>query len=217
MDKLKPQEAIKKFRDDKYKKNFNQSFDLVMNLRDLDVKKPENQVDFFATYAQKLSKEKKIGVLAGPELAESAKGVADIVIQVHEFDQYKDKKLAKKLADEYDFFIAQADVMPKVATAFGRVFGPRGKMPNPKLGSVLSAKASVEPVVEKLKNTVRVSSKKSLNIQVKIADEKQSDEDVEANFNALYEAILQNLPKEKSNVNRVMLKLTMSEPVEIDI
>lgn len=217
MDKLKLQEAINKLRDEKYKKNFTQSFDLIMNLRDLDVKKPENQIDFFASYAKSLNKQKKIGVLAGPELAENAKGVADVVIPVQDFDKYKDKKLAKQLAEDYDFFIAQADVMPKVATTFGRVFGPRGKMPNPKLGSVMSGKSSVEPMVEKLRNTVKVSSKKTLNIQVKVADEKQSDEDVEANFKAMYEAILQQLPRDKSNVNRVMLKLTMSEPVEIDL
>ena len=199
------------------KRKFPQSVDLIVTLRDLNIKNPDEQVDFFLNYSHSFSKKKKVVVLAGPELAESAEGVVDLVIKQQDFDKYTDKKLAKKVADEYDFFVAQADIMPKVATVFGRVLGPRGKMPNPKLGSVLPGKAPVEPVYKKLQKTVRVVAKKSLNVQVKVGDENMDLKHVKENLIYAYNQILAHLPKEKSNVNKVMLKLTMSKAVELDI
>ena len=52
------------------------------------------------------------------------------------FDKYKEKKDMKKLAVTYDYFIAQATIMPKIATTFGKVFSAsraagRGKRRGP--------------------------------------------------------------------------------------
>ena len=46
-----------------------------------------------------------------------------------EFDKYKEKKELRNLVREHDFFIANAKLMPSVATAFGKALGPAGKMP----------------------------------------------------------------------------------------
>lgn len=215
MEKLKPNEAIKKLRE--HNRNFSQSFDLIVNLRDLNMKNPDEQLDFFVMLNKGVGKKMKVAALVGPELQERAQGVVDLVISQTDFDKYKDKKEAKKLADEYDYFIAQADIMPKVATVFGRVFGPRGKMPNPKLGSVLPGKAPVEPLYERLQKTVRIQAKKSPNVQVKIGNEAMKDEELAENVTQVFNQVLTNLPKERSNVKRVLLKTTMGQPVELDI
>lgn len=215
MEKLKINEALKKLREDK--KNFSQSFDLIVNLRDLNIKNPEEQLDFFATVPKGLGKKIKVVALVGPELQERAEGVVDLVISQTEFDKYTDKKLAKKLAAEYDYFIAQADIMPRVATVFGRTFGPRGKMPNPKLGSVLPGRAAVEPLYERLQKTAKIQAKKSPNVQVKVGTEDMKDEDLIENITQVFKQILSHLPKEKSNIKRVLLKKTMSTPVELDL
>ncbi len=199
------------------KRNFSQSVDMIVTLRDLNVKNPEEQVDFFTTLPKNFKKNKKIAAFVGTELQEKAEEVCDLVIPEQDFEKYKDKKLAKKIANEYDFFIAQADIMPKIATVFGRVLGPRGKMPNPKLGSILSGKSPVEPVYKKLQQTIRVSAKKALNIQVKIGEEDMKEEDVQANFENMLEQIINHLPKGRSNINRAFVKLTMTKPVEINI
>jgi large subunit ribosomal protein L1 len=215
MEKLKINEALTKLREDK--KKFSQSFDLIVNLRDLNIKNPEEQLDFFASVPRGLGKKVKVVALVGPELKERAEGVVDLVISQTEFDNYTDKKVAKKLAAEYDYFIAQADIMPRVATVFGRTFGPRGKMPNPKLGSVLPGKAPVEPLYERLQKTVKVQAKKSPNVQVKVGTEDMKDEDLVENITQVFNQILSHLPKEKSNIKRVLLKKTMSTPVELDL
>ncbi|MFP4567493.1 MAG: hypothetical protein ACLFN8_00970 [Candidatus Woesearchaeota archaeon] len=208
--------AIEDLRKAENKKKFAQSFDLIVNLKDLNLKNPEEQVDFFTNLKYSSSKV-KVAALVGQELNDAAQ-VCDKVIKQTEFDAYKkDKKLAKKLASEYDFFIAQADIMPKVAQTFGRVLGTRGKMPNPKLGTILPGKAPVEPVYKKLQSTVRLSAKKTPVLQIKIGTEKMKDEEIIDNALIIYDQIIHHLPKERSNVKNAMLKLTMSKPIKLEI
>ena len=103
-------------------------------------------MDTFITLPHTKGKKAKVCALIGPELEQQAKQVCDSVVLSDSFDRFKDKKDIKKLADSFDFFIAQANIMPKIATAFGRVFGPRGKMPNPKAGCVVPPNANLKPL-----------------------------------------------------------------------
>ena len=216
MDKETAQKIIKELRQNAKKRKFSQSFDLIITLKDLNLKNPDDQVEFFTTLPHSLGKKIKIAAFVGPELKERAEGVVDTIIPQDDFDKYKDKKLAKKLAKEHDFFIAQAEIMPKVAGAFGRVLGPRNKMPNPKLGSILPGKGAVEPLYKRLQKTIRITAKKMPMIQVKIGTEAMKDEDIIENLTTAYNQIIHHLPKEKSNVKNVLLKLTMSKPIKVD-
>lgn len=216
MKKESIKQAIEELRKPEHKKKFSQSFDLIVNLKDLNLKNPEEQVDFFTSLKNSTSKI-KVAALVGQELSDSAK-VCDKVIKQTEFDEYKsDPKKAKKLANEYDFFVAQADIMPKVAQSFGRVLGTRGKMPNPKLGTIIPGKAAVDPVYKKLQNTVRITAKKTPVIQVKIGKEDMTDEQIIENALLVYDQIIHHLPKERSNVKNALLKLTMSKPVKLEL
>lgn len=216
MKKESIKQAIDELRKPEHKKKFSQSFDLIVNLKDLNLKNPEEQVDFFTSLKNSTSKI-KVAALVGQELNDSAK-VCDKVIKQTEFDEYKnDPKKAKKLANEYDFFIAQADIMPKVAQSFGRVLGTRGKMPNPKLGTIVPGKAAVDPIYKKLQNTVRITAKKTPVIQVKIGKEDMTDDQIIENALLVYDQIIHHLPKERSNVKNALLKLTMSKPIKLEL
>jgi len=57
-------------------------------------------------------------------------------ITEEDFVKYKETKDIKKLAKKYDAFIAVAPMMGKVATKFGRVFGPMNRMPSPQAGII---------------------------------------------------------------------------------
>lgn len=216
MDKKAIEKALTELRKDENKKKFSQSFDVIVNLKDINLKNPEEQVDFFATFTNGMGKKRKVAVFAGPEMEERAKQVCDLVIPLKDFDKYTDKRVIKKIAAEYDFFIAQAEIMPKVAQVFGRVLGPRNKMPNPKLGSVIPAKAQIEPLYERLQRTVRVSAKKSPVIQVKVGDESMPNDKLADNIMLVYDQVVHHTPKEKANVRSVFVKLTMSKPVKIE-
>ena len=215
MDKEQIQSALAKAKDISDKRNFKQSYDLIINLKGLDFKKPEHQVDIFVTLSHLRGKKIKVCALVGAELAEQAKNVCDFAVLSDDFDRYKDKKDIKKLANSYDFFIAQANIMPKVATIFGRIFGPRGKMPNPKAGCVVPANANLKSLYEKLQKTVRLSAKTAPLVQCAIGMEDTSTNDLTDNGLIIYNSLLQALPNEKHNIKDVYIKLTMGKPVKV--
>ncbi|MFH1211683.1 MAG: 50S ribosomal protein L1, partial [Candidatus Woesearchaeota archaeon] len=140
----------------------------------------------------------------------------DLAIDEHDFEKYQDKKAeAKKLGRDYDFFIAQANIMTKIAAVFGRSLGTRGKMPNPKAGCVVPPGANLKQLAERLQKTVKVSAKKAPVIQVKIGTEDMPDEDIAENIISLHKQLLSHLPKESHNIRHIYLKLTMSKPVKL--
>lgn len=215
MDKTQVTQTLKKVKESSQKRNFTQSYDLIINLKDIDLKKPEQSVNFFVTLHYSKGKKAKICALVGPELLPHAKEVCDLVISVDDFSKYQDKKQARKLATSYDFFIAQATIMPTIAQVFGRVFGPKGKMPNPKAGCVVPPNANLKPLYEKLQKTVRLQTKNDPIIQTMVGNQKMDDEEVIDNIIAVYDALIHNLPNGENNIRNVFLKLTMGRAFEI--
>lgn len=215
MEKAQILKAVKTCREKTKKRNFNQSFDLILNLKNINIKKTENQKEFFIVLPH-ATKKRNICALVGGELKEQAKENCDKVVLSDEFPKYaKDKKAVKKLTEECDFFVAQANIMPQVATNFGRVFGPRNKMPNPKAGCIVPPKAQLKPVYEKLQKTVKASWKKSLVLQALIGTESMKDEEIADNIYAYYNAVLNQLPNELNNLKSSYLKLTMGSAVKV--
>ncbi|MDP7116536.1 MAG: hypothetical protein QF632_05365 [Candidatus Woesearchaeota archaeon] len=210
-------QSLGKIREQSSKRKFKQTIDFIATFKDIDLKKADQQVDFYATLHYSKGKPVKVAALVGPELLANAKENCETAINVDDFDQYvKDKKLTKKLATDHDFFIAQATIMPKVATSFGKVLGPKGKMPNPKAGCVVPPNANLKPLVEKLTKTVKVIAKTMPMVQVAVGTEEMKDEEIADNIKTVYDQLVHNLPNEKHNVNHIILKLTMGKPFRID-
>ncbi len=198
------------------KRKFKQTYDFIINLKHLDLKKPEEQVETWVKLPFDKGKPIKIGALVGPELQESAKTNCDLVIMHDKFPSFAaNKKEVKKIARQYDYFIAQANIMPDVAKTFGRVFGPRGKMPNPKAGCVVAPNANLKTLTETLRKTIKVSAKLQPSVKVMVGKEDMPDEQIADNMLAVYSSVIQKLPQEAFNIKTIMLKLSMSQPVTI--
>ncbi|MBI2550422.1 50S ribosomal protein L1 [Candidatus Woesearchaeota archaeon] len=198
------------------RRGFVQSVDLVAPLTGLDLKKPEHQVDFFLDLPSSLGKKMKVCALIGPELQPEAKSACDGMVLQEDFPNYgKNKKLTKKLVRQYDFFICQANIMPQIAQTFGRVLGPKGKMPNPKAGCVVPPKAALKPLVDKLQSIVHVTAKTVPMVQCKVGNESMSDEALASNLVAVYDQLVHTLPGGEQNVKAAFVKLTMGTPVKI--
>ncbi|SRR3989344_766973 len=209
MDTEKVRKALKELQKHP-KRKFTQSYDLVINLKNIVIK--QTPVDFFVTLHYPKGKKIRVAAFVDQLLAEQAQTFCDLAIRDTEFAKYADKKVLKKLAEEYDYFIAQANLMPKVAAAFGKVLGTKGKMPNPKLGCVVPPSANLEPLVKKLNSTVRLAAKKGTNVQVMVGREDQPEDQVIDNIMTAYQALVKQLPNETQNIKNVMVKLTMSKP-----
>jgi large subunit ribosomal protein L1 len=209
-------EALKKLKSESKKRKFSQRVDLVINLRNLDFKKPEHQIDLFVSFPHSLGKKIKVCALIGPELRDEAKRVCDLVIAQDEFAKYQEnKRLVKKIARDYDFFIAQANIMPAVATTFGRVLGPKNKMPNPKAGCVVPPRGNLKPLYDRLQFTARIVAKKEPIIHIGIGSESMPDEEVAENVMNLYSQLIHHLPQEENNLKSIYLKLTMGKPIKV--
>lgn len=207
--------AVKKTREASKKRKFSQTFDLIINLQQLNLKKPEENVNTFIVLPQGKGKKTKVCALIGKELATQAKEVCDKAILKDEFTKYTEKKKLRKLAQEYDYFVAQANLMVDIAKFFGKVFGPKGKMPNPKAGCIVPPKIDLKIIYNKLQKTVRLQTKNEQAIKCPVGTEDMKDEQIEENILTVYNAVLHSLPKEKQNIQTVMLKLTMGSRITI--
>lgn len=194
------------------KRKFVQSLDLAINL-DLDMSKPENRLNEEFPLPNERGKPVKVGVIAEGELALQAKKVADRVITKGDLEELaKNKKAAKKIVEEYDFFVAQTDLMPLVGKYLGTVMGPRGKMPKPIL-----VNASVQQVVERLKRTVRIRTKEKPVIHVTIGTEEMEDKKLVENIEAILKFLEQKLERGLARIKSVYLKTTMGQSVKIGV
>ena len=79
--------SLKKAREGSQKRNFRQSFDLIINLKGIDNKKAEHQIDDFVELHYSKGKPTKVCALVGPELYENAKKVCDHSIRQDEFSK----------------------------------------------------------------------------------------------------------------------------------
>jgi large subunit ribosomal protein L1 len=216
MDKDQFEATLKQVRKISPKRKFSQSVDLIINLKGINLKKPEEQIDLFVTLHYPRGKKVKVCALVGPELAEQAKKVCDHTIRASDFDKIgADKKALRKLSNTYDYFIAQANIMPQVAKAFGRVFGPKGKMPNPKAGCVVPPSANLQPLYDKLQKTVRAVAKTQPCIQCLVGNESMKDEEIIDSILTVFNQVVHHLPAEKNNIKNVFMKLTMGKCVKV--
>lgn len=199
-------EAVKKAKEESKPRNFTQSIDVVINIKDLDVKKPENRFDEEVFLPNGRGKGIKIAVIADGELAISAKNAgADLVITKEELQEMgKDRKQAKKMANEYTFFVAQADMMPQVGRFLGPVLGPRKKMPKP-----VPATVKPDPILERLSNTVKIRIKDQPVIQAIVGSQDMDDELIADNVEAVLGVLDRNLEKGRNQIKSMYIKTTM--------
>lgn len=208
--------ALAQAKESSKERKFAQRIDLIINFKELDLKKPDNHVDFFLTLPNNPGKPKRIAGFVDAELIDEAKANLAFYVTPDKFPEYaNDKKKAKELANTYDYFIAQANIMKDVAGSFGRILGSRGKMPNPKGGMVVAPKTSLKPLAERLTRTVHIKVKTTPTYQAGVGLETQSTEEIAANIAALYEQIINHLPSEAGNVRSVFVKTTMGAPVRV--
>lgn len=194
------------------KKKFVQSIDMSINFTGMDFNKPENRIDLEVVLPKGRGKPVRVGVIAADELIPEAKKAGDIIVSKEELEAVgKDRKKAKKIANDCEFFLCQTDLMATVGRYLGPVLGPRGKMPKPVPGS-----AKIAPLIERLRNTVRVKTKGKFLpvVHTTIGTEDMDNAALVDNANAVFNAVRDKLPGKESNIKSVYIKTTMGKAVK---
>ena len=93
---------------------------------------------------------------------------------------------------KFDKLVATPAMMPKVGK-LGKILGPKGLMPNPKLGTVTN---NVKSVVKALKaGQIEIKNDTDGNIGASIGKKSFSDTKIKENYEAIKETILKEKPK----------------------
>ena len=192
-------------------RNFRETVDLAINLRDLDLNDPNNRVDESIVLPAGTGQETSIVVFAEGETALRAEDAADQVLSGDDLEDLgDDDDAAKDLADETDFFIAEASMMQDIGRYLGTVLGPRGKMPTP-----LQPDDDVVETVNRMKNTVQLRSRDRRTFHTRVGADDMSAEEIADNIDVILRRLEADLEKGPLNIDAIFVKTTMGPAVEV--
>ncbi|MFP8954137.1 50S ribosomal protein L1 [Natrialbaceae archaeon A-arb3/5] len=201
--------AVARALEDSPDRNFTETVDLAINLRDLDLNEPSNRVDESIVLPSGTGQETIIVVIAEGETAVRAEEAADDVLSGDDVADLDDDE-AKDMADETDFFIAEEAMMQDIARHLGTILGPRGKMPDP-----LGPDDDVVETVNRLKNTVQLRSGDRRTFHTLVGAEDMDAEEIADNIDVILRRLHADLEKGPQNIDGVYIKTTMGPSVEV--
>ena len=188
---------------------FDESIDIAVNLG-VDAKKSDQLVRGSVVLPKGTGKTVRVAVFAQADKAEEAKAAgADIV-------GFEDLSVQVKAGSmDFDVVIATPDAM-RVVGQLGQVLGPRGLMPNPKVGTVTP---NVSEAVKNAKGgQVQFRTDKAGIIHCTIGRASFAEDDLVENFRALIDALNKNKPSASKGVylKRVAVSSTMGPGLRLD-
>ncbi len=192
--------------------NFDATVEVHMRMG-LDPRQADQQMRDVVVLPHGLGKTVRVLVFAQGEGATAAREAgADLVAD-------DDETLGKIQAGmtDFDVAIATPDMMGKVGR-LGRVLGPRGLMPNPKAGTVVSAEDMGRAIQEAKAGRVEFRLDKTANIHVPIGKVSFDEQKLFENLAALMEAIKKARPSgaKGSFIKRITMATTMGPGIKVD-
>ena len=123
-------EAIKAAIEAAPERKFVESVDISFTIKDVDLKNPTNRIKEEIRLPSGRGRDLKIAMFAAGEAATKAKAAGIAVFSPQDIEDFGGKKgQAKKVANEYDFFLSEVPHMGLIGRYLGVVLGPRGKCP----------------------------------------------------------------------------------------
>ena len=203
-------ELVKKGKESKERK-FPESFESVVTFKDVDPKKTDLNINETVYLPHPGSHKSTICFIGSGDLLLRAKNAGvEGTLEPSQLENFAgNKKEAKKLARQYDFFLADTALMPRIGKILGTSLGPKGKIPTP-----VPPNAPIEAMITRTRTAVRVRSRATLAVAAKVGDRKLSDADLADNILAMVAAVQKKLPSGDRNIRAVIVKTTMGKPVK---
>jgi large subunit ribosomal protein L1 len=206
---------------DKIRK-FDESIDLIINIKDVNLNDPKQRIDKEIILPNEVSTADKpnVCIIASDEILLEAKNLGldtmdkDGLISLNN----DEKKIKKKFVKKYDYFIVEDKMMPNVARYLARFLGPLGKMPKPfPTGyGIISSPEDLNIAIERYLKIIRIQLKKQPLIQVKIGKKSMDHNKLFENTKAVVSYIADQMPHKYNNIKSMFLKTTMGRPVKVD-
>lgn len=189
---------------------FDETIDLAVNLG-VDVRQSDQNIRGMFIPPHSTGKSVRVAVMArGPKAEEAKKAGADVVGA----DELAESILAGTI--DFERLIATPDLMPLVGK-LGKVLGPKGLMPNPKLGTVTMD--VTKAVTEAKSGAIEYRAEKSGIVHCGIAKAGMSEDKIVANITALLEVLVRAKPSSSKGVymKKASISSTMGPGVKLDL
>jgi len=207
------EEALKKALSKEYNKarRFKQSVEIILSLSGLDLSKPDQRFTELVELPHTPYKNPpKICVFTEGSLIPEAKSLGvDYMTKDSLNSLVGKKKECRKISKSYDFFIAEAPLMPVIGKTLGQFLGPKNKMPIP-----VPPASSISQLVERLRKSVRITVKTSLSASCKIGHEEMPVQQLLENAEAVISAVGRRLPS-SATIRFIGFKTTMGKIVKV--
>ncbi|HLD48733.1 MAG TPA: 50S ribosomal protein L1 [archaeon] len=205
---MKIEEAIKAIKEGS-KRNFVQSIDMIINLKNIDLRKPENKISKEITLPHSIRSKANVCVISD-SIQKSEK--FDVIGKIDLTNFEGDKKKAKGFAKKYDFFLAEAPLMLAVGKSIGRYLGPLGKMPMPIPPNI----KNIDGLAESKNKAVKIRVRDSPVIHTMIGKENMNEEQLIENGKKILEETEKTLPKGRAQIRNIYIKTTMGTAQKIE-
>lgn len=217
MNKKEVQKAVQTMRSNSKERKFEQTIELYINFKNLDLKKPESQLSVRVTppYNTGKAKVKSIAFVKDKHFAGQIKEMVDKIVLDDQIEELsKKKKELAQLIEEYDVFIAEGPVMLTVGKFLGQSLAPKNKMPRP----VTTDPDQVKQILSGAASSLNITNKKGKLlpfINTVIGKEKMTDEELIENTLSIIEAVIGALPQKIQNIKTIYIKETMGPPIQV--
>tara|TARA_B100000945_G_C20298676_1_gene556916 strand:+ start:153 stop:842 length:690 start_codon:yes stop_codon:yes gene_type:complete len=203
-----PSEAIKILKETSYVK-FDETIDVSINLN-IDSNKTDQNIKGVINLPKGTGKTVKVAVITSDENINIAKeNGADLAGGKEIIDDISKNKI------DFDILIASPDMMAELGKV-AKILGPKGLMPNPKLGSV--SKEIGKSVKDAKSGQIKFKNDKSGIVHAGIGKLSFSNEDILSNLKTFYSSILKSKPESAkgSFIKKVTIASTMGFGLNIN-
>ncbi len=205
---------------DKIRK-FDESIDLIINIKDINLKDPKNRIDkeIILSHQVIAGDKPNICVIASDSIILEAKKLGVDTLDSESLVRLnnEEKKYKKKFAKKYEYFVVEDKKMRDVARYLARFLGPVGKMPKPfPTGyGIISNLEDLKNAYERYKKVIRIQMKKEPIIFVKIGKKSMDTDKLFENMKIVVNFIADKMPHKFNNFKSMYFKSTMGKPIKV--
>lgn len=122
----------------------------------------------------------------------------------------KNKKLVKKLAKQYDFFLASDNMIKQIPRLLGPGLTKAGKFP-----TLLAGGEDMQSKIDELKATIKFQMKKVMCLNVSVGNVEMDPKQIIVNTQLASNFLASLLKKQWQNIGQIYMKSTMSPSIQV--